>query len=153
VTGSARPSRQLGLRARVTVAFALGALALSTILSALAYGLVRSNLVQQRESSARAQAFVNARVARDGMRLPGGGGLPRALGAMESRGRGGVVVHVEDRWFATSLVVGRDLIPAAMRREVASGEPAQQRFVVDGEPWHAVGVPNPPVGAQLFEAI
>ena len=37
--------RQLGLRARVTVAFALGALALSTILSVLTYGLVRNNLV------------------------------------------------------------------------------------------------------------
>jgi signal transduction histidine kinase len=152
VNSRGRRRRQLGLRARVTVAFALGALALSTILSALAYGLVRSNLVQQRESSARAQAFVNARVARDGMRLPGGGGLTRALESMESRGRGGVVVHVEDRWFATSLVVGRDLIPQAMRAEVATGQPAQQRFVVEGEPWLAVGVPIPRVDAEFFEA-
>ena len=150
--GSRRRSRQLGLRARVTVAFALGALSLSLILSALTYGLVRSNLVQQRESSARAQAFVNARVARDGMRQPGGGGLTRALGSMESRGRGGVVVHVDDRWFATSIVVGRDLIPAAMRDRVAGGQPAQQRFVVDGEPWLVVGVPIPQVSAEFFEA-
>ena len=56
MTASGRQPRQLGLRARVTVAFALGALALSLILSALTYGLVRTNLVQQRESSARAQA-------------------------------------------------------------------------------------------------
>ena len=84
-----------GLRARVTVAFALGALALSTILSSLTYGLVRSNLVQQRESSARAQAFVNARVARDGMRSPGN--ITRVLGSMESQGPGAqppnVTVH------------------------------------------------------------
>src|SRR3954463_16543797 len=151
-SGQREAPRQLGLRARVTVAFALGALALSLILSALTYGLVRTNLVQQRESSARAQAFVNARVARDGMRAPGGGGLTRALGSMESRGQGGVVVHVDDRWFATSLVVGRDLIPIAMRAEVAAGEPAQQRFVVDGEPWLAVGVPIPRVDAEFFEA-
>jgi signal transduction histidine kinase len=149
-----RARRQLGLRARVTVAFALGALALSAVLSALTYGLVRSNLVQQRESSARAQAFVNARVTRDGMRTPGGGGLTRVLSSMESRGRGGVVVHVpsEDRWFATSLVVGRDLIPASMRAKVAGGQPAQQRFVVEGEPWLAVGVPIPRVDAEFFEA-
>ena len=151
-SGRSGRQRQLGLRARVTVAFALGALSLSLVLSALTYGLVRSNLVQQRESSARAQAFVNARVARDGMRQPGGGGLTRALGAMESTGRGGVVVHVDDRWFATSIVVGRDLIPALLRTEVATGRPAQQRFVVDGEPWLAVGVPIPQAHAEFFEA-
>ena len=139
-----------GLRARVTVAFALGALALSTILSSLTYGLVRSNLVQQRESSARAQAFVNARVARDGMRAPGQ--VTRVLASMESQGPGGVVLHVDDRWFASSLVVGRDVIPASLRARVAEGRPAQQRFRVGGEPWMAVGVPIPRFGAEFFEA-
>jgi signal transduction histidine kinase len=142
-----------GLRARVTVAFALGALALSTILSSLTYGLVRSNLVQQRESSARAQAFVNARVARDGMRSPGN--ITRVLGSMESQGPGGVVLHVndgDDRWFASSLVVGRDAIPLSLRNRVAEGRPAQQRFRLAGEPWMAVGVPIPRSGAEFFEA-
>lgn len=141
---------QLGLRARVTVAFALGALALSTILSALTYGLVRSNLVQQRESSARAQAFVNARVARDGMRAPAG--ITRVLASMESQGPGGVVLHVEDRWFASSLAVGRDVVPASLRQRVADGKPAQQRFHLGGDPWLAVGVPIPRSGAEFFEA-
>ena len=139
-----------GLRARVTVAFALGALALSTILSSLTYGLVRTNLVQQRESSARAQAFVNARVARDGMRAPGG--ITRVLASMESQGRGGVVLHVDDRWFASSLVVGRDAIPASLRERVMDGRAAQQRFRLGGEPWMAVGVPIPRSGAEFFEA-
>jgi signal transduction histidine kinase len=39
-----------------------------------------------------------------------------------------------------------------MREEVAGGRPAQQRFVVDGEPWLAVGVPIPRVDAEFFEA-
>ena len=141
---------QLGLRARVTVAFALGALALSTILSSLTYGLVRSSLVQQRESSARSQAFVNARVARDGMRAPGG--ITRVLASMESQGPGGVVLHVDDRWFASSLVLGRDVIPASLRARVAEGRPAQQRFRLGGDPWMAVGVPIPRTGAEFFEA-
>jgi signal transduction histidine kinase len=136
----------------VTVAFALGALALSTILSALTYGLVRNNLVQQREESAITQAFVNARVARDGLRAPGGGALSRVLSSLESPGRGGVVLHVEDRWFANSLVVGSDLLPTDLRATVAAGDPAQQRFANAGEPWLAVGVPLPRVKAEFFEA-
>ncbi|HUP87661.1 MAG TPA: HAMP domain-containing sensor histidine kinase [Acidimicrobiales bacterium] len=149
MTASGRRGR-LGLRARVTVAFALGALALSTVLSALTYGLVRTNLVQQRESSARSQAFVNARVARDGMRAPGG--ITRVLGSMESQGPGGVVLHVDDRWFASSLVVGRDVIPSNLRTRIAAGTPAQQRFHVGHEPWLAVGVPIPRASAEFFEA-
>jgi two-component system, OmpR family, sensor histidine kinase MtrB len=153
-TGTARwrPQRrgQLGLRARVTVAFALGALALSTILSSLTYGLVRSNLVQQRESSARAQAFVNARVARDG--IPAPGGITRVLTSMESQGTGGVVLHVDDRWFASSLVLGRDVIPTSLRSRVAEGRAAQQRFHLAGAPWMGVGVPIPRAGAEFFQA-
>ncbi len=151
-TPARRRRRQLGLRARVTVAFALGALALSTILSVLTYGLVRNNLVQQREASAVTQAFVNARVARDGLRAPQAGGLTRVLGSLESQGRGGVVLHVEDRWFASSLVMSRDVLPAPLRDRVEAGTPAQQRFRAAGEPWLAVGVPLPRVGAQFFEA-
>jgi signal transduction histidine kinase len=147
-----RRRRQLGLRARVTVAFALGALALSAILSALTYGLVRNNLVQQREASAISQAFVNARVARDGLRAPAPGALTRVLSSLESQGRGGVILHVDDRWFASSLVVGRDSLPPPLRTRVGAGVPAQQRFRNGGEPWLVVGVPLPRVGAEFYEA-
>ncbi|MBW3615632.1 MAG: HAMP domain-containing histidine kinase [Actinobacteria bacterium] len=142
----------LGLRARVTVAFALGALALSTVLAGMTFGLVRSSLVQEREESAMAQSFVNARVVRDGLRRPGGSDLGRVLASVESPGRGGVVVRVGDRWFANSLLVGRDTLPDELREQVARGEPARQRFFSGGEPWVAVGVPIPRVGAQFFEA-
>jgi two-component system, OmpR family, sensor histidine kinase MtrB len=147
-----RRRRQLGLRARVTVAFALGALALSTILSVLTYGLVRNNLVQEREASAVTQAFVNARVARDGLRAPTPGALTRVLGSLESQGPGGVVLHVDDRWFASSLVVGRDSLPPEIRAEVQAGRAARQRFVRDGEPWLVVGVPIPRIETEFFEA-
>ncbi|HVF33213.1 MAG TPA: HAMP domain-containing sensor histidine kinase [Acidimicrobiales bacterium] len=147
-----RPRRQLGLRARVTVAFALGALSLSAILSVLTYGLVRNNLVQQREASAVTQAFVNARVARDGLRAPAAGGLTRVLSSLESPGPGGVVLHVDDRWYASSLVIGRDALPAAIRAEAQAGRAARQRFSREGDPWLAVGVPIPRADAEFFEA-
>lgn len=142
----------LGLRARVTVAFALGALALSTVLSGMTFGLVRSSLVQQREESAMAQTFVNARVVRDGMRRPGSSDLSRVLTSLDSPDRGGVVLHFGDRWFANSLVVGRDTLPDVLRERVARGQPARQRFFYGGEHWVAVGVPIPGAGVQFFEA-
>ncbi|MEO7836800.1 MAG: HAMP domain-containing sensor histidine kinase [Acidimicrobiales bacterium] len=147
-----RRSRQLGLRARVTVAFALGALVLSTTLAVLTYGLVRSNLVQQGEESAVNQAFVNARLARDTLRSPATGGVSQVLTALESPGRGGVVLHVDDRWFANSLLVGRDALPLGLRRAVADGQAARQRFESGGEAWLAVGVPIPRGGDEFFEA-
>ncbi|HEV7534189.1 MAG TPA: hypothetical protein VGP90_01065, partial [Acidimicrobiia bacterium] len=59
---------QLGLRARVTLAFAGGALALSAALSGVSYGLVRNYLVDQTKTAALREAFVNAGVAQDGLR-------------------------------------------------------------------------------------
>lgn len=144
--------RQLGLRARVTVAFALGALALSTILSVVTYGLVRNSIVQQREASAMSQAFANARVVRDGLRGAPAGGITTALRSLETPARGGVVLHAEGRWFANSLVIGRDTLPPELRRRVAEGKPARQRFFIGREAWVAVGVPLPRVGAEFFEA-
>ena len=53
-------SRRLRLRARLTLAFGLGALLLSVMLSVVTYGLVRTNLIDSREESARSVAVVNA---------------------------------------------------------------------------------------------
>jgi signal transduction histidine kinase len=136
----------------VTVAFGLGALALSTILSGTTYALVRNSLVQQRESTAMRQAFVDARVVRDGLRGPTPGGITRALASVGSPGRGGVVLHVGERWIPNGIVVGRKDIPRSLRSTVASGKPAQQLFTLRGESWLAVGVPIPRVGAEFFEA-
>jgi two-component system sensor histidine kinase MtrB len=141
----------LGLRARATVAFALGALALSAVLSLLAYELVRNDLVQQREDSVVSQTYLNARVVRDGLRAPDPD-VPRLLGSLESRPGAASVLQHRGRWFANSLAFGRDVIPASLRGEVERGRPAVQRFVLGGEPWLVVGVPIPRVDAVYFEA-
>src|SRR5690554_6646198 len=51
---------RLGLRARVTLTFALGALLLSASMSVLTFGLTRENLLNQREEAAVALAVDNA---------------------------------------------------------------------------------------------
>ncbi|HEX7167841.1 MAG TPA: HAMP domain-containing sensor histidine kinase [Acidimicrobiales bacterium] len=144
------PRRALGLRARVTVAFALGALATSAVLSAVTYGLVRTSLVDQREDSAVSQAYLNARLVRDGLRTRSD--IARVLTSLETPASGGVVVHQGDRWFANSLVIGSDVIPAGLRERVAQGAPGRQRFRLGGRSWLAVGVPIPRVGAEFYEA-
>ena len=145
-----RPARALGLRARVTVAFALGALAMSAVISGTTYVLVRNSLVDQRESSATSQAYLNARLVRDGLRSRTD--LGRVLSSLETPASEGVVVQHDGRWFANSLLIGGDAIPASLQRRVAAGDPARQRFDLGGRSWLAVGVPIPRVDAQFYEA-
>jgi len=57
----AAPRTRLRLRARLTLAFGLGALLLSTLLSAVAYGLTRDNLLDGREADAVVVTSRNAR--------------------------------------------------------------------------------------------
>lgn len=55
-----RSPTRLRLRTRLTLAFGLGALFLSTLLAAVTYGLTRDNLIDRREADAREIAFRNA---------------------------------------------------------------------------------------------
>lgn len=55
---------RLGLRARITLAFAVGALLLSALLSATTWALTRENLVNQREDAASTIVYQNARIVR-----------------------------------------------------------------------------------------
>ena len=53
-------TRRLGLRARITLAFTVGALLLSAILSITTVALTRENLLNQREDAATVIVYENA---------------------------------------------------------------------------------------------
>ena len=53
-------SGRIGLRARVIVAFAVGALLLSAFLSIVTYSVTRSNLIESRQDDALESAETNA---------------------------------------------------------------------------------------------
>lgn len=57
--------RRLGLRARVIVAFAVGAFLLSGLLSVVTYTLTRNNLVEAVQEEARQNAAGNALIIND----------------------------------------------------------------------------------------
>ncbi len=151
--GRGRP-RRLGLRARVTAAFALGALSLSTVLSVLTYGFVRGFLVEQREQGAVTQTFLNARVVRDGLAARSTRPDPdRILSSLETPSGTGAVVRYRGVWYANSVAVGSEALPQRLRLLVDEGTPGRQRFTLSGQPWLAVGVPIPRVHGVYFEAV
>lgn len=140
----------MGLRRRFTFGFALGALVLSACLAFLTYELARSYLVRQREASLLRQAFVNARLARVAL-LAAEPDIPELLASLESPAGSHTVINYRGQWFAASVVVGEDSLPAALRDAVSAGDAARQRFFLDRAPRLAVGVPMPAVGASYYE--
>ena len=59
----------LGLRARVTVLFGLGALVLSVMMGGLAYFTTRHFLVSERQNASVHQAYLNAKLVRSTLPL------------------------------------------------------------------------------------
>ncbi|HEX6312808.1 MAG TPA: ATP-binding protein [Acidimicrobiia bacterium] len=145
-----RPARTRSLRFRVTVAFALAGLVLSTVVALLAYTFSEHYLVRQRESSLQRQAYVDARVLRDDVQRTGdvAGGLASAERSVDSS----VVLSYRGSWLGTSVAIGRDQVPDGLRRQVQSGQPARQRVQVNGDPWLFVGLPIPALGIDYYEA-
>ena len=142
---------RLGLRARITVAFALGALLLSIVMGGLTYAVTLRYLVRQRESAVVHQAYVNAQLIRAGLRSARPD-VTQLLGALQTGDAGSEsLLRYTDRWFATSLVVGRETLPARLRALVLDGAPARQRYTFNGSPHLVVGVPIPSVDAHYFE--
>ncbi len=146
--GRHRPS-PLGLRARVIIAFTAGALVLSALLAAVTYGLVRENLVRQREAVAINHAYLNARYLRDSLRSTGAE-VKSPLDAVETTGGGSPLLLREGVWFAP-LGVGREDLPSELQDTVIGGEPARMRFSLDGQTQLGVGIPLPAVGSAYFE--
>jgi two-component system sensor histidine kinase MtrB len=146
----------LGLRARVTLAFAGGALLLSAALSGVSYGLVRNYLVEQTETAALREAFVNAGVTQNGLRAVGacvgGSGIPRILASLQDPDGSPSLVFCEDNWFSSKPgVIGRESLPASFRQEVNSGRPSRMAYRLTGSTQLAIGLPVQALDAVYFE--
>lgn len=147
--------RALGLRARITLAFTLGAFLASGLLAGTTFALTRNNLLTQRESSALNQAYVNANFVRSSLisdptpeevqtsLLPS---LRLPVGAR-------AFIHYQQRWFFTSPSDNEAVLPEQLRGEVSEGEPARMRFSSQGEPTLVVGLPVPAANAEYYEAV
>ena len=147
------PRRRLGLRARLTLTYALGAALLSAILAVTTFGLTRENLVKQREDTAVSRALVNAGTVRSGIGSTGAdmesliGSLPTPEGALP-------VIEYQGNYYAKNTVgFNQNALPQSLRDEVTAGNPARMRFSYRGESYFAVGVPIPAANAAYFEGV
>jgi two-component system sensor histidine kinase MtrB len=144
--------RRLGLRARITLAFAVGALLLSALLSATTWALTRENLVNQREDSALVLAYQNARTVQTRIGSPDTdqqallASLSTPLGARP-------ILYYDDQYVPLTAEFGQDALPQSLRDLVIGGQAARMRYDYRGEMQLAVGVPIPAVDAAYFEVV
>jgi signal transduction histidine kinase len=146
-----RPAR-FGLRARITVLFALGALLLSALLAGTTWALTRRNLLDQRESAALTQVYFNAKIVRD--RFPvQPQTIPDLLASLQTPTGSRPILLYEERWFPLTVEFGEDALPLELRRAVQAGNPVRMRYDLRGHPELAVGVPLPAGHAAYFEIV
>jgi signal transduction histidine kinase len=142
---------KLGIGARITAVFGLGALVLSVLLGGIAYFTVRHFLLAGRESAAQTQAFSNASLVRTSLE----GGDTNYLGLLgqidAGTGAHSVLYH-RSKAYGSSLSVNSSSIPLQLRKEVLAGTPATQTYRnAAGTAEIAVGLPVPSVHAAYFE--
>ncbi|HKA04676.1 MAG TPA: histidine kinase dimerization/phospho-acceptor domain-containing protein, partial [Acidimicrobiales bacterium] len=146
-----KPRRlSLGLRARVTVAFAVAGLVVAVGLSLITYSLARSFLLQQRDSAARSQAFNNAVLVKDRLRDPRAD-VSRLVNDVRTEGGGFALIYYNGRWFPQTAGLGPDALPRDLRDAVLLGESGRQRYDRAGDPYLAVGVYVAANDAAYFE--
>lgn len=140
----------LGLRARVTVAFAAAGLLVAVLLSVITYTLARNYLIEQREDVARRQAFVNARLVRDVLRNPLAD-VGQLMSSVRTEGGGFALLNVDERWYAQNVAFGQNAIPNDLREATLNGQTGRQTFSRRGQPYLAVGVHVAESDAAYFE--
>jgi signal transduction histidine kinase len=145
-----RFTARLGLRARITLAFAVGALLLSTLLAATTWALTRENLLNQRESAATVLVYQNATSVQ--RRAPDAD-LQELLSTLYTGLGGRPVLLTPDDAFFVSTGYGRDALPPELLAMVQAGQPARMRFDLNGDMHLAVGIPIPSADVEYFEIV
>ena len=136
-------TRRLGLRARITLAFAIGALLLSVILSITTLALTRENLLDQREEAVRVVVYENAGIVQQQAGNVDDAALLSSL--RTPLGSRPVLFNGRD-YVSRDPQFGQDALPEELRAAVVGGQPSTMRFVLRGDMHMAVGIPIPSAG-------
>jgi two-component system, OmpR family, sensor histidine kinase MtrB len=146
----AQRRRRLGLRARVTLAFAVGALLLSSSVAASTFALTRNQLLSQLESNAVDQVWRNAREIRAALRNPDAD-VTSVLDQLYTPNEARVLLELSDGQIRSpSALTPRD-IPADLRASVVTEGTGLVRYVQNSQPRLAIGVTIGELGAEYFE--
>lgn len=148
---------QIGLRARITIAFALGALLISALLMVASLTLTRSNLLSQREQQLTDRTMANARSLTDKLETPDAD-AQTLLGSLSTAGKPSAWLRdpaVDDGGFiAVSFdpKYGATILPTSLKDRVTlAGQASVMRFDHDGESLVAVGAPLANGNGGYFE--
>jgi two-component system, OmpR family, sensor histidine kinase MtrB len=144
----------VGIGARITAIFGLGALLLSFSMGGLSYFTTRHFLLAERESAAQTQTFANA-VALLGKIQSGTppSGYSALLATLDAGSDSNSILLHRGIPYTSSISTSKSSIPARLRAEVLGGTVATQTYVngSHGQPQIAVGVPIPSIHAAYFE--
>jgi two-component system sensor histidine kinase MtrB len=146
-----RPRRRVrGLRSSVTLAFALGALTLSSVLALGTYLSARHLLVEQRERTASRQAFADAALVREGLRTTG---VPVSdvLGSISPPAGAVIYVRRDGEWYSSALDAEGPELTAEVQGIVAGGSAGVGWTDATDPHSVVVGVPLPAVDAEYYE--
>ncbi len=153
-TGAKLP--RLGLRARLTVTYALGAALLSAFLSITTFGLTRENLLEQREQSATTQAIRNAATLDNllvGSDAQDTTSMERNLASLPTSESADQLVHLGDAWTPSSATkFSRDDIPADLQTQVEGGQESRMRVTFGDQTRLIIGVPLQGSAGVYYEA-
>ena len=143
---------KLGIGARITAVFGLGALVLSILMGGLSYFTTRHFLLAGRESAAQHQAFDNAVLVRSYLLGGDTGYVNLASTSIDAGTDAHSVLYHGGKSYVSSLGVNASSIPLRLRREVLAGTAATQTYrTAQGTAEIVVGVPVPSVQAAYFE--
>jgi two-component system sensor histidine kinase MtrB len=148
---------RFGLRARVALIFAFGALLLSVTISLVTLTLTRQNIVEQRDEAALASfnvngAYVNNNLLEDSDEVA----INAIVQALRTTQGQFPLLRVDDAWLGdNSTVFGQDKVPANLAAFVEEGNAATIRTTIDGQPAIISGVllRNSVRDATYYEAL
>ena len=142
---------KLGIGARITAVFGLGALLLSILMGGLSYFTIRHFLLAGRESAAQHQAFANAVVVRSSLQA-GDTQYVSLLVSIDSGTDAHSVLYRSSKAYASSLSVNASTLPHQLRQAVLAGTPeVQTTRTAQGTAEIVIGLPIPSVHAAYFD--
>ena len=143
---------KLGIGARITAVFGLGALILSILMGGLSYFTVRHFLLAGRESAAQHQTFLNASAVRSSLQSGNTTNYVLLLSNIDAGTDAHSVLFHGSKTYDSSLSVTAASIPEQLRNVVLGGTAATQTYrTPQGTAEIVVGVPVPSVQAEYFD--
>lgn len=147
------PRLRFGLRSRITIAFALGGLLLSTLLATVTMTLTRQRLLEDAEDNALIVSINNASRLRNN--LSAGADLAEVetiLGTLTRPEGASTLVRLDDEWLPDPQFTP-DQVPADLLRAVETTGAHQMLVRLDGEPNLLVAIPIPGFDLEFIQAV